>query len=176
MERRWHISAGVWKNSITMLLAGRMIFWSQNPNIVTGLKFFFFCSGSGRAWIPTWDFRENKKARLSHTELFCSQVLYWIWDAYALWTFRWILFKEDTSTGWSKSEGEKQISYINMYMWNVEIWYRWSYVRSRNRDIDVENKHMDTKGERTGWDELRDWDWYTYTTIYTIDNEWEPSA
>ena len=43
MERRWHISAGVWKNSITMLLAGRMIFWSQNPNIVTGLKFFFFC-------------------------------------------------------------------------------------------------------------------------------------
>ena len=42
MERRWHISAGVWKNSITMLLAGRMIFWSQNPNIVTGLKLFFF--------------------------------------------------------------------------------------------------------------------------------------
>ena len=41
VERRWHISAGVWKNSITMLLTGRMIFWSQNPNIVTGLKLLF---------------------------------------------------------------------------------------------------------------------------------------
>ena len=41
MERRWHISAGVWKNSITMLLTGRMIFWSQNLNIVIGLKSLF---------------------------------------------------------------------------------------------------------------------------------------
>lgn len=37
-----HISAAVWKNSITMLLTGRMIFWSKKPNIVTRLKFFFF--------------------------------------------------------------------------------------------------------------------------------------
>ena len=45
----------------------------------------------------------------------------------------------------SKSEKEKQILYINAYMWNLEKWYRWTYLQSRNRDTDVENKHMDTK-------------------------------
>ena len=27
-------------------------------------------------------------------------------------------------TEWSKSEREKQISYINAYMWNLEKWHR----------------------------------------------------
>ena len=65
-------------------------------------------------------------------------------------------------------EREKQISYINPYMWNLEKWYRWSYLQSRNRDTDVENKHMDTKGERAGWNELGDGDWHIYTinTMY----------
>ena len=31
-------------------------------------------------------------------------------------------------------------------MWNPEKWYRWTYSEGRNRDTDVENKHMDTKG------------------------------
>ena len=53
-------------------------------------------------------------------------------------------------TEWSKSEGKKQISYNNAYMWNLEKWYRWSYLQSRNRDTDIENKCMDTKGERGG--------------------------
>ena len=38
---------------------------------------------------------------------------------------------------------------------------------------DIENKRMDTKGERgVGWDELGDWDWHIYTTdtMYKIDN------
>ena len=30
-------------------------------------------------------------------------------------------------------------------------------LQSRNRDTDVENKCMDTKGEK-GWEELGDWD------------------
>ena len=25
-------------------------------------------------------------------------------------------------------------------MWNLEKWYRWTYLQSRNRDIDIENK------------------------------------
>ena len=75
---------------------------------------------------------------------------------------------------WSKSEREKQISYINAYMWNLEKWYRWFYLQSRNRDTDIENKQnkcMDTKG-KGGWDELGDWDWHIYTidTMYKIDN------
>ena len=30
----------------------------------------------------------------------------------------------DCHTQWSKSEKEKQILYINAYMWNLEKWYR----------------------------------------------------
>ena len=37
-------------------------------------------------------------------------------------------------------------------------WYRQSYLQNRNRDTGIENKHMDTKGEMVGWDELGDWD------------------
>ena len=47
-------------------------------------------------------------------------------------------------------------------MWNVEKWYRRTGMQGRNRDTDVENKHMDTKGGKRGWwwwwDELGDWD------------------
>ena len=39
----------------------------------------------------------------------------------------------DCSIEWSKSEWEKQIEYINAYMWNLEKWYRWFYLQSRNR-------------------------------------------
>ena len=30
-------------------------------------------------------------------------------------------------------------------MWNLDKWYRWTSLQGRNRDTDVENKHMDTK-------------------------------
>ena len=32
---------------------------------------------------------------------------------------------------WSKSEREKQISYINANMWNLEKWYSWAYLQGR---------------------------------------------
>ena len=47
-----------------------------------------------------------------------------------------------------KSEREKQIFYINAHTWNLEKWYRLFYLQSRNRDTDITNKCMDTKGER----------------------------
>ena len=56
---------------------------------------------------------------------------------------------KDCHTEWSKSEREKQI-YLNTYMWNLEKWYRWSYLQSRNRDTDVESICTDIKGERGG--------------------------
>ena len=60
-------------------------------------------------------------------------------------------------TEWSKPEREKQISYINAYLWNLAKWYRWTYLQGRNRDIDVENRHVDTGGRgRGGWDKLGD--------------------
>ena len=39
------------------------------------------------------------------------------------------------------------MSYINAYIGNLEKWFRKSYLQNRNRDTDVENKHMDTKEE-----------------------------
>ena len=40
-------------------------------------------------------------------------------------------------------------------MWNLEKWCRLTYLQSRNRDTDVENKLMDTKvgrGGRMNWE------------------------
>ena len=91
----------------------------------------------------------------------------------------WVICRDvdeprDCHTEWSKSEREKQISYINAYMWNLEKWYRWTGLQGRNRDTDVEDKRMDTKGGKQGggwwWDELGDWDWYIYTDMYKIGN------
>ena len=47
-------------------------------------------------------------------------------------------------------------------IWKKKNWYR-SYLQRRNRDTEVESKHMNSKG-KVG-DELGNWDWY----IYTID-------
>ena len=35
-------------------------------------------------------------------------------------------------------------------MWNLGKRYRRTYLQSRNKDTDMETKHMDTKGERWG--------------------------
>ena len=69
--------------------------------------------------------------------------------------WNWVICRDmdgprDCHTEWSKSEREKQISYNIAYMWNLEKWYRLTYLKSRNRDTDIENKCMDTKGERGG--------------------------
>ena len=54
-------------------------------------------------------------------------------------------------TEWSKSEREKQILCINTYVWNLEKWYRWTYLRGGNRDADRENVHVDPgEGEGEG--------------------------
>ena len=37
-------------------------------------------------------------------------------------------------TEWSKSEREKEISYSNAHIWNLERWYWWTYLQGRNRD------------------------------------------
>ena len=47
-------------------------------------------------------------------------------------------------TEWSKSEKERQISYIYTYMWNLEGWYRWTYLQGSNGDADIEKRLEDT--------------------------------
>ena len=48
-------------------------------------------------------------------------------------------------------------------MWTLEKWCRGTYLQSRNRDTDIENKCMDTKqGKEDGMN------WETGTDIYTL--------
>ena len=75
----------------------------------------------------------------------------------------------ETHTEWSQSEREKQISYINAYMWNLERWYRWTGLQGRNRDTDVENKCTDTKGgKRRGAWEGSVMNWAIGIDVYTL--------
>ena len=68
------------------------------------------------------------------------------------WVICWdVDGSRDCHTEWSKSEREKQISYINACMWNLEKWYRGASLQGRSWDTDVENGHMDTKGGKLRW-------------------------
>ena len=46
------------------------------------------------------------------------------------------------------------------------------------RETDTENKSIDTKEGKGGWDGWGDWDWriYTIDTVYKIDHWWEPTS
>ena len=95
----------------------------------------------------------------------------------------WVIFRDvdgsrDCHTEWSKSKSEKQISYINAYMWNLEKWYRWTGLQGRNWDTDVENKCMDTKGGKRqagGRGGMMNWviviDMYTLMCIKLMTNK-----
>ena len=48
------------------------------------------------------------------------------------------------------SEREKQVSYINAYMWSRDKQDRLTYLHDRNTDADVQNGNVDTKGEGDG--------------------------
>ena len=66
-------------------------------------------------------------------------------------------------TEWSKSEREKQISYINTYIWNLEKWHWWTYLQGNNREVDIENSLGDTVGEENGG-----MNWASSTETYTL--------
>ena len=50
-------------------------------------------------------------------------------------------------TEWSKSERERQISYINAYVWNLENQYWRSDLQGSKGDTDVKNRLVDTVEE-----------------------------
>ena len=63
-------------------------------------------------------------------------------------------------------------------MWNLEKWYRRTGLQGRNRDTDVENKRVDTKGGKWrvgGGGGVMSWeigiDMYTLICIKWISNE-----
>ena len=53
-------------------------------------------------------------------------------------------------TEWSKSERERQISYINAYIWDLEGWYWWNYPQGSSGDENTENRLLDTVEEGEG--------------------------
>ena len=78
----------------------------------------------------------------------------------------------DCHREWSKSERGKQIVYSIIYKWSLKKFYRWTYLQSRNREIDAENKCMDVKGRRRrGWIGRFGIDIYTLLCIKLIINE-----
>ena len=66
-------------------------------------------------------------------------------------------------TQWSKSEREKQISYMNAYMWNLERWYWWTYFQGSNGNTDI----VDTVGE--GEDGMN-WENSTESYVFLVKN------
>ena len=47
---------------------------------------------------------------------------------------------------WNKSERERQLLYINIYMWNLERWYWQSFMQGSKEETDVENRLLDSVG------------------------------
>ena len=63
------------------------------------------------------------------------------------------------------SERERQIPHIKIYMWNLERWYRWSYMQGKKGDRDIKNRLLDSVGEGEGgmiWENSIE----TYTLLY----------
>ena len=49
-----------------------------------------------------------------------------------------------------ESEKERQILYIDMYIWNLERRYQRSYMQGSKGDTDVKNRLLDSVGEDKG--------------------------
>ena len=45
---------------------------------------------------------------------------------------------------------ERQISFINTYIWNPERWYQRSYMQVNKGDTDVKNRLLDSMGGEDG--------------------------
>ena len=53
----------------------------------------------------------------------------------------------DDHTKWNKSNRERQILYDITSVWNLNKWYKWTYLQNRNILPDTENKFMIIKGD-----------------------------
>ena len=64
-----------------------------------------------------------------------------------------------------KPEREKQILYINEYIWNPEKWYWWTFLQGKDKDTDVENELTEPRewGEGEGGP-----NWKSLTDIYIL--------
>ena len=106
--------------------------------------------------------RAKRKIPVSHSSHFfffnqgTAALQYYV----SFWhTLKWISYiicrdvdgPRESHTEWSKLEREKQTSCINAYIWNLEKWFRWTYLQGRKRNTDGENRCMDAGESRGGW-------------------------
>ena len=49
-----------------------------------------------------------------------------------------------------QSEASQRKTNMNSHVWNLEKWYWWTYLQSRNRDSDIEDGLVDTVGKGEG--------------------------
>ena len=68
-----------------------------------------------------------------------------------------------------KAEREKKI-YINAYIWNLERWYWWTYLKGSNWDTDIENRLTDKGGGEEGEGDTEEEHGKMYTNICRIDS------
>ena len=57
--------------------------------------------------------------------------------------------------------------HVIAYYVDLKQWYKWTYLKNKNRVRDVENKLTVIRGHEK--DKLGDWVWYIYTTKHKID-------
>ena len=64
------------------------------------------------------------------------------------------------------------------HMWNIEKWYRWTYLQDRSRVPDIENKLMVTKQDHgdVGRGKLGVWIQYAHTTVYKLGGQQRPTV
>ena len=84
----------------------------------------------------------------------------------------WVICRDvdgsrDCHTEWSKSEREKNISYINACMWNLEKWYRWTGLQGRNRQR-CREQTCTPKGENGGDGGGGGMNWEIGIDMYTL--------
>ena len=73
------------------------------------------------------------------------------------------LMNFESDIQWNKSERKnKQISYANATVWNLEKWCWWTYLQGISRDKDVEDNLVDTVGEGEG-----EMNWGSTIDMYT---------
>ena len=51
---------------------------------------------------------------------------------------------------WSKPERKTPIQYTNAYIWTLERWQWWPYMRDSKRGTDIKNSLLDSVGEGEG--------------------------
>ena len=63
---------------------------------------------------------------------------------------KWSMINLEPVTESEVSQREKEISYVNAYIWTLEKWHWWTYLQGRNSDRDIEDGLVDTVGEGEG--------------------------